>query len=152
MQKDVKDNINRTSWWDIVPGTFSRNGPIGNDVMDDDTVQLKAVICAAEEAFCKRDFDLAYEQFKKFADMGYPFPMFRCALILEYGWSKRGVDADRAHEYYKAMVSYFDDCYSRIDEDDDLKEEGFLGCARYILIKKDRESKEKALYYCSKAS
>jgi len=98
--------------------------------------QIENLLRQENTAYKERNFDLALELAEKLAGENVPSSFFTCGLILEKGWSSFGIDLNRALEFYKKLAIQWNDA------------EGYLGCVRIILARKEFDQRDKAIQYC----
>lgn len=90
----------------------------------------------ADAAFKNRDFEQAFTLSEKLAEENIPSAIFTCGLIMEKGWPHGAKDLDRALYFYRDLALKFND------------EEGYLGCVRIFLARRDLSNRDKAVDYC----
>ena len=94
----------------------------------------------ADTAFTSGDFERAFECSQILAEQNFASAMFTCGLILENGWIDGVADLERANKYYRDLAIHFN------------SDEGYLGCARVILGRREIESRDQALKFCDGAT
>lgn len=105
-----------------------------------DIEQLRELRQKADEAFKSKDFTLAFSLSEKLAEANVPSALFTCGLIMEKGWMHGAKDLDRAFFFFRELAIKFND------------DEGYLGCVRVILAKREIENRDKAAHYCLDAT
>jgi len=90
----------------------------------------------ASIAFKKSDFERALSLSEKLAEENVPAAYYTCGLILEKGWLNGKKDLDRALEFYRKLAINWN------------ADEGYLGCVRIILGKRQIDQRDKAIQYC----
>lgn len=90
----------------------------------------------ADAAFEGKDFERTLYLYEKLAEENVPLAFFRCGLILEKGWVDGKRDLDRASEFYRKLAINWN------------ADEGYLGCVRIILGKRQIDQRDKAVQYC----
>jgi hypothetical protein len=98
--------------------------------------ELNQLRLEANVAFRRHDFERAFAISLRLTEKDIPSAFFTCGLILEKGWLGGLVDLDRAYDFFNQLAIKFN------------TPEGYLGCARIILAKRDFENREKAETYC----
>lgn len=98
--------------------------------------QIEDLLRQENAAYKEGNFDLALQLSEKLSVENVPSAFFTCGLILEKGWSSCGIDLDRAREFYKQLAINWSNA------------EGYLGCVRIMLAKKELDKRDKAIQYC----
>lgn len=105
-----------------------------------DTESLAMLRQKADEAFGNKDFETALVVSKRLAAENIPSAMFTCGLILEKGWLNDKIDLNGAEFYYRKLAINFND------------DEGYLGCVRIMLARREMENRDTAMQYCMGAA
>lgn len=94
----------------------------------------------ADAAFEGNDFERTFYLYEKLAEENVPLALFRCGLILEKGWLNGKKDLDRSLGFYRKLAINWN------------QDEGYLGCVRIILSKRQIDQRDKAVQYCLDAA
>lgn len=105
-----------------------------------DNAEQKKLRRNAGLAFKNHDFELAFSISEQLAKENDPSAFFTCGLILENGWLQGKKDLDRALSFYRKLAINWND------------DEGYLGCVRIILSKRQNDQRDQAIQYCFDAT
>ncbi|GLQ98161.1 hypothetical protein [Dyella mobilis] len=94
----------------------------------------------AGAAFKRHDFQLALALSEKLVEENVPSAFFTCGLIMERGWLNGVADLEKALFFYRNLAIKFND------------DEGYLGCVRIFLARRELVNREKAMRYCQDAT